>query len=177
MQHLLSTKQHRRLTAHEMAFVDSVWSKFRAQADVYGPGNDRDCMKLRRFQEIRNWNGQHIAGGPDKLSPGWIGFLHYHKVLPIGCGQLSHQCGCKLCINGLNVVHEPKHVNLGRRMCHKVIRRFEKEMRGTKGAVTGTVTVDRVGTVWRCQPKCNHEPRCFVNFGCARIKKTQSKRK
>ena len=91
MEHLLATQQHRRLTQREMVFVDSIWSKYCSRANVYGPRNDRDCTQLRRFQEISNWNGQLIAGGPEKLTPCWIGFLHHNKVLPIGYGQLSHQ--------------------------------------------------------------------------------------
>ena len=176
MEHLLASQQYRCLTEHELAFVDRIWNKYRSQTDVYGrPGNERACLKLRRYQEIVNLRGQHIMNGPTKLSPGWIGFLHYHKVLPLGHGELSHQCGCKLCINGLNVVHEPKHANLERKACHNVIKRFEKAMRGTKGAVSEMVTVDIVRTAWRRQPRCRHDPPCFVNFGCARVGKQSKK--
>ena len=171
MTHLLATRQSRPLTKQEIEFVDAKWNEwYSSQIDVYGPKNASACFKLRRYRVVSNRRGKHISGGPDKLTPGWLGFLHEFKILPIGAGEMSHQCGCKLCINGLNVYHEPKNDNLGRRSCHKLIRKFEKAVRGTKNAVRGTVTVDLVGTLWQNQPApaCRHEPRCFVNFGCER---------
>ena len=167
----MATQQSRPLTTQELEFVNTKWNEwYPSQTDAYGPRNASDCFKLRRYKEISNRRGKHIAGGPEKLTPGWIGFLHTFKVLPIGVGQISHQCGCTLCINGRNIYHEPKTDNLGRRACHKLIKKFEKAVRGTENAVTGTVTVDLVGTVSRNQPApaCSHVPRCFVNFGCTR---------
>lgn len=175
MNHLLATQQWRPLKPQEIASVERIWRAHREKADLYGPANESACIKLRRYKLIGNRRGQHIENGPSSLSPGWIGFLHYHKILPIGYGQMSHQCGCKLCINGLNVINEPKPVNLERRMCHRAIKTFEKEVRNTKGKVSGMVTMDIVGAVRRNQPPCTHEPRCFVNFGCVRYDKTSKK--
>jgi hypothetical protein len=173
MDHLLATQQWRTLKPQEIAFVERVWRAHREKADLYGPANEHACVKLRRFEVIDNRRGQHIENGPAKLTPGWIGFLHYHKILPIGYGQMSHQCGCKLCINGLSVFHEPKSVNLKRRMCHRAIKTFEKEVRNTEGRVSGMVTMDIVCIMRRNHPPCTHEPPCFVNFGCVRHKSSK----
>lgn len=167
--HLMATSTSRPLSSAEQQFVNEIWNRWHAtHIDVYGPGNARKCLKLRRYKEINNRRGKHIANGPQMLTPGWIGFLHTRRVLPTGFGELSHQCGCKLCINGSTIVHEPKLINLERRECHRLIRRFEKAVRGTEDRVDGMVTVDVVGTLWEILSPCRHNPRCFVNFGCAR---------
>ena len=172
MNHLKATQVYRKLTATEQDFVDRAWKKWFAHyTDEHGPGDASDCIKLRSYKYISNRRGIHIAGGPDKLTPGWIGFLYDHEILPLGEGELSHQCGCKLCINGTNAYHEFQNVNLGRKDCHRLIRKFEKAVRCTADAVTGKVTVDTVCTVWTDQKDiCNHNPPCFVNYGCSRRK-------
>ena len=183
MAHLLLSKNVRDLTNDEREWIDDIWEKWMKNVDEEGRGDDK-CVVLKNWKEIDNRQGrgkrlrsgikrpQHIPNAAKHLTPGWIGFLHEHHVVPRDKGEMSHLCGNKWCFKGSHIVHESRQQNLDRRTCHGTISTFLRNSKSTsqlKGIVT--VKMVRKNQVYKHKRKCPHKIRpCFKNVGCSRNK-------
>lgn len=107
MAYLLLSPRKRNLTKNERDWVDATWEKWLKSADEEGRGDDK-CIVLRSWKEIDNRQGRgkklrsgnlhqqlHIQNAAKHLTPGWIGFLHEHHIVPKVKGEMSHLCGTK----------------------------------------------------------------------------------
>ena len=88
--------------------------------------------------------------------------------------EFSHICGAQNCIEPTHIVFERKHRNMDRDICHRIIRKFERDRRRQRDPDTNALVMINVANVVShgdAVRSCPHgdggtgDQKCFVNFG------------
>ena len=175
----------------KLLFTTTTWQKVREYGKV--ESNEYTCKRLKYYknpgaQQKNALRKYGINWGGTKLEAYQAKFVIHNQGIPNTGNTISHICGLpkikgySVCLEEQHMKQEPSDVNNERRTCHMLIRLYHNKYYRTnlgKGPIYLTsvsaddkyeFAIKKMHLSKRGARKikrwiCDHEPRCFINYG------------